>query len=119
LSRLIPLCLCLMLLGLMGTNGYATKKVPQASSEQEIALRGQPGDVPEARELMKQAGARSVMVTLWNIPVEESLKFYRTFYQGLKDGKTRLQALQAARKSVRDKEPHPYFWSGIILHGEG
>jgi CHAT domain-containing protein/Tfp pilus assembly protein PilF len=66
----------------------------------------------------QQAGARSVMVTLWNIPVEESLKFYRTFYQGLKDGKTRLQALQAARKSVRDKEPHPYFWSGIILHGE-
>ena len=67
----------------------------------------------------QQAGARSVMVTLWNIPVEESLKFYRTFYQGLKEGKTRLQALQAARKSVRDKEPHPYFWSGIILHGEG
>ena len=67
----------------------------------------------------QQAGARSVMVTLWNIPVEESLKFYRTFYQGLKEGKTRLQALQAARKSVREKEPHPYFWSGIILHGEG
>jgi CHAT domain-containing protein len=37
----------------------------------------------------------------------------------LKGGKTRLQALQAARKSVREKEPHPYFWSGIILHGEG
>ncbi|MGA9753943.1 MAG: tetratricopeptide repeat protein [Desulfobaccales bacterium] len=67
----------------------------------------------------QQAGARSVMVTLWNIPVEESLTFYHTFYQGVKSGKTRLQALQAARKSVRDKEPHPYFWSGIILHGEG
>jgi CHAT domain-containing protein len=67
----------------------------------------------------QQAGARSVMVTLWNIPVEESLKFYHNFYEGLKGGKTRLQALQAARKSVRDKEPHPYFWSGIILHGEG
>jgi CHAT domain-containing protein len=67
----------------------------------------------------QQAGARSVMVTLWNIPVEESLKFYHNFYEGLKGGKTRLQALQAARKTVRDKEPHPYFWSGIILHGEG
>ena len=67
----------------------------------------------------EQAGARSVMVTLWNIPVDESLRFYDTFFKALKTGKTRTRALQAARQSVREKEPHPYFWSGIILHGEG
>jgi CHAT domain-containing protein len=67
----------------------------------------------------QQAGARSVMVALWNIPVEESLKFYSTFYKALKEGKTKLQALQTARQAIRAKEPHPYFWSGLILHGEG
>jgi CHAT domain-containing protein len=67
----------------------------------------------------QQAGARSVMVTLWNIPVEESLLFYNVLYKGLKQGKTKLQAMQAARQAVRAKEPHPYFWSGLILHGEG
>jgi len=67
----------------------------------------------------QQAGARSVMVALWNIPVDESLKFYSTFYKALKEGKTKLQALQTARQAVRAKEPHPYFWSGLILHGEG
>jgi CHAT domain-containing protein len=67
----------------------------------------------------QQAGARSVMVALWNLPVEESLKFYQIFYKALKEGKTKLQALQAARQAVRTKEPHPYFWSGLILHGEG
>jgi CHAT domain-containing protein len=67
----------------------------------------------------QQAGARSVMVALWNIPVDESLKFYSTFYKSLKEGKTKLQALQAARQAVRTKEPHPYFWAGLILHGEG
>lgn len=67
----------------------------------------------------EQAGARSVMVTLWNIPVEESLKFYNVFYKSLKEGKSKLQALQAARQQVRSHEPHPYFWAGIILHGEG
>ncbi|MEW6386617.1 MAG: CHAT domain-containing tetratricopeptide repeat protein [Thermodesulfobacteriota bacterium] len=67
----------------------------------------------------QQAGARSVTVALWNIPVEESLKFYRTFYQALKDGKSKLEALKMARQAVRAKEPHPYFWSGLILHGEG
>ena len=67
----------------------------------------------------QQAGARSVMVALWNIPVEESLKFYHTFYQALKAGKSKLEALKEARQAVRAKEPHPYFWAGLILHGEG
>ena len=67
----------------------------------------------------QQAGARSVMVTLWNIPVAESLAFYRAFYQALKDGRSKIEAMQAVRKSIRSQEPHPYFWAGLILHGEG
>jgi CHAT domain-containing protein len=67
----------------------------------------------------QQAGSRSVMVALWNIPVEESLKFYSTFYKALKEGKPKIEALKLARQAVRTKEPHPYFWAGLILHGEG
>ena len=67
----------------------------------------------------QQAGARSVMVALWNIPVEESMKFYQTFYLALKAGKPKLEALKEARQAVRAKEPHPFFWAGLILHGEG
>ncbi|MEW6657616.1 MAG: CHAT domain-containing tetratricopeptide repeat protein [Thermodesulfobacteriota bacterium] len=67
----------------------------------------------------QQAGSRSVMVSLWNIPVDESLKFYAAFYKALKEGKPKIEALKAARQVVRSKEPHPYFWSGLILHGEG
>ncbi|MGB8992841.1 MAG: CHAT domain-containing protein [Desulfobaccales bacterium] len=67
----------------------------------------------------QQAGARSVMVSLWNIPVDESMKFYTRFYKALKEGKPKIEALKVARQAVRAKEPHPYFWSGLILHGEG
>jgi CHAT domain-containing protein/Flp pilus assembly protein TadD len=67
----------------------------------------------------QQAGARSVMVSLWNIPVDESMKFYSAFYKALKEGKPKIEALKVARQAVRAKEPHPYFWSGLILHGEG
>lgn len=59
------------------------------------------------------------MVALWNIPVEESLEFYSTIYEALKEDKTKLQTRQAARQAVRAKEPHPYFWSGLIQYGEG
>jgi CHAT domain-containing protein len=47
------------------------------------------------------------------------MKFYTAFYKGSKDGKSKTEVLKAARQAVRDKEPHPYFWSGLILHGEG
>ena len=67
----------------------------------------------------QQAGARSVMVSLWNIPVNESMNFYSAFYKALKEGKPKIEALKIARQAVRAKEPHPYFWSGLILHGEG
>ncbi len=67
----------------------------------------------------QQAGARSVMVSLWNIPVDESMKFYSAFYKALREGKPKIEALKVARQAVRAKEPHPYFWSGLILHGEG
>ena len=67
----------------------------------------------------QQAGSRSVMVSLWNIPVDESMQFYTAFYKALKEGKPKLEALKVARQVVRAKEPHPYFWAGLILHGEG
>jgi len=56
---------------------------------------------------------------LGHIPVEESMKVYTTFYKALKEGKPKIEALKVARQAVRAQEPHPYFWSGLILHGEG
>jgi len=67
----------------------------------------------------QQAGARSVMAALWNIPVRESMDFYLAFYRELNQGNGKVEALNAARTAIRAKEAHPYFWGGIILHGEG
>jgi len=58
-------------------------------------------------------------VAWWHIPVEESMKIYTSFYKALKEGKPKIEALKVARQAVRAQEPHPYFWSGLILHGEG
>ena len=49
----------------------------------------------------QQAGARSVMVSLWNIPVNESMQFYVNFYRALKEGKSKSASLKAARQAVR------------------
>jgi len=58
-------------------------------------------------------------VALWHIPVGEYVKIYTSFYKALIEGKPKIEALKAARQAVRAQEPHPYFWSGLIIHGGG
>jgi CHAT domain-containing protein len=65
------------------------------------------------------AGARSVVVSLWPVASDEAVEYMTRFYEHLKEGKSRLEALQLARRAIKAKYPQPYFWAVFILHGEG
>ncbi len=66
-----------------------------------------------------QAGARSTLATLWQVSDESTPLFMSRFYQELKAGKTKAEALRQAQldflKNTRYK--HPYFWAPFILAG--
>lgn len=65
------------------------------------------------------AGARSVLMSLWTVAESSSVKLVEGFFCNLKDGKNRLEALQAARKEIREAGyDHPFFWAPFILVGE-
>ena len=65
------------------------------------------------------SGAKSVLMTLWEVEEASAIKLTERFFQHRKDGKTKLEALQAARDDIRKEGyKHPYFWSGFILVGE-
>ena len=65
------------------------------------------------------AGAKSVLMTLWEVEEASAIKLTERFFQHRKDGKTKLDALQSARDDIRKQGyVHPYFWSGFILVGE-
>lgn len=70
-----------------------------------------------ARAFM-QAGARSVLVSLWEAASKATAEFMVLFYQNLKQGKTKTEALFLARKSHRAKYPNPFYWAPFILYGE-
>jgi CHAT domain-containing protein len=68
------------------------------------------------------AGARSVLMPLWNIAEESSVILAERFFTNLKEGRDPRTALRKARHDLRTqsggKYDHPYFWAPFILMGE-
>ena len=73
-----------------------------------------------------QAGARSTVASLWNVSDKSTAEFMGKFYQNLKDGKTKAEALRQAQLDFLQnlqqnpeykKYKHPYYWAAFILVG--
>jgi CHAT domain-containing protein len=67
------------------------------------------------------AGARRVLVSLWQVNDEATAVLMTSFYKALIQQKLPASlALQAAQQQVRQKQQwsHPYYWSGFVLQGE-
>ena len=77
-------------------------------------------DVASIAESFCTAGAPSVVATLWSVSDESTKDLMVTFYQGLADGKTKGEALQAAEIKVlkNPKFNHPFYWAPFILMGD-
>jgi CHAT domain-containing protein/tetratricopeptide (TPR) repeat protein len=74
-----------------------------------------------------QAGARSVLASLWEVQDEPAMLFMRSFYghwKGRKGPRAKAEALRLARRDLRayevgGKHPyaHPAFWAAFVLIG--
>jgi CHAT domain-containing protein len=63
------------------------------------------------------AGARSVLVTLWDVQDQTTASFMRAFYRGWCLHGDKAFAMSAAMAEIRDQFPHPYYWAPFILIG--
>jgi tetratricopeptide (TPR) repeat protein len=69
---------------------------------------------------LREAGARSVLATLWSIDDTATARFMVEFYGSLARGRSRAEALRDAQLSfLGDKRlRHPYYWAPFVLSGE-
>jgi CHAT domain-containing protein/Tfp pilus assembly protein PilF len=67
----------------------------------------------------QHAGARSVVVSLWEVASEPAVEYMKAFYGHLKAGTGRAAALRLSRDEIKAKYPSPFYWAVFILHGEG
>ena len=65
------------------------------------------------------AGTDSVLVSLWSVSDESTYKLMVKFFEGLKQGKDKLAALQEAKNYLRTNGyDNPFYWAPFILMGE-
>lgn len=64
------------------------------------------------------AGARSVLVSLWDVNDASTADFMRRFYHHLARGAQRARALQQTMLDLRETHPNPYHWAPFVLVGE-
>ena len=64
------------------------------------------------------AGAKSVVVSLWEVSSDETVEYMKAFYSQIKSGKGRSEALRLARDEIKRRYPNPFYWAPFILHGE-
>lgn len=63
------------------------------------------------------AGARTVMVSLWDVNDDSTSRFMSLFYRHLSDSRTAADALRKTQLETRRKYPHPYHWAAFVLIG--
>ncbi|OKH18152.1 hypothetical protein FACHB389_34080, partial [Nostoc calcicola FACHB-389] len=66
--------------------------------------------------LFERAGAKAVIANLWSIDDQATQDIMVKFYQKLKEGKSKTQALREAK--LTQIKRHPFFWSSFVLIGD-
>ena len=67
------------------------------------------------------AGVPSTVISLWKVPDQSASILMKKFYQFLKNGNRKDEALRLAKLEFVKENPelsHPFFWAGFIVNGK-
>ncbi len=64
------------------------------------------------------AGARSALMSLWDVHDESTVSFMRDFYAALLESFDPARALRQTMIAQCETHPHPFFWAPFVLVGQ-
>jgi CHAT domain-containing protein len=82
------------------------------------------GDTPRGegvlgfRQAVDMAGAKTLVMSLWNIPDKQTKQLMLMLYKRLSLGEGKAEALRNSQLALKEKYRAPYFWGGFICQGE-
>jgi CHAT domain-containing protein len=64
------------------------------------------------------AGAKTLVMSLWKVPDQQTQALMSDFYQRLLAGQRRAEALRDAQLKLKQQHSHPFYWGAFICQGE-
>jgi CHAT domain-containing protein len=70
------------------------------------------------RRVFAIAGARTLVMSLWRVPDQQTQELMVEFYRRLLAGESRADALRVAQLAVKAAHPEPRYWGAFICQGD-
>jgi CHAT domain-containing protein len=64
------------------------------------------------------AGAKTLIMSLWKVPDEQTRELMEEFYRRLMSGESRSGALRRAQMAIRDRYADPGYWGAFVCQGD-
>jgi CHAT domain-containing protein/tetratricopeptide (TPR) repeat protein len=64
------------------------------------------------------AGAKTLVMSLWKVPDEQTRELMEDFYHRILAGEPRADALRKAQLAMKAKYPEPLYWGAFICQGD-
>lgn len=64
------------------------------------------------------AGSETLLASAWPVADRETGSLMARYYRLLLAGRSRAEAMHAAARALRGKQPHPYFWAPFMVFGQ-
>jgi CHAT domain-containing protein/Flp pilus assembly protein TadD len=86
--------------------------------ETQLGTQSSGDDLVGLNRAFIYAGTPTVVASLWKVRERPTGELMVSFFENLRSGKSKAQALRAAQEETRRKYPEPYFWAGFVLTGD-
>jgi CHAT domain-containing protein/tetratricopeptide (TPR) repeat protein len=64
------------------------------------------------------AGAKTLVMSLWKVPDDQTHELMEDFYRRLLAGEGRAEALRQAQLAMKARYPDPFYWGAFICQGD-
>ena len=111
-------------LDLQGTQLAVLSSCGSGVGDLDIAVEQGPATVLgeglySLRRALVLAGARTQLVTLWQVDDNATRHVMQEYYRELLAGTGRSEALRRVQLELQSRGVHPFYWAGFIVSGEG
>lgn len=100
-----------------GMNLSATELVVLSACETGLGEVRRSEGVFGLRRAFVLAGAKTLVMSLWKVPDQQTKELMIDFYNRILKGESRSEALKNAQLEMRKKYSDPYYWGAFICQG--